>query len=277
MGIDWTSAYEAGQAEKTAAAAAAAAPVATTAAAAVAVATTAAAAAAQVPASSSGSSAVSDVADLWNGLVGAANSLTSFGQSTPSSGSEVSYIGNIGYPVEGSNMMKVASTNGQKYTNNFINTSGSKMTVVIWNKAASQGLKNPLNAEANLGSCIAPVTPALTFALAPGANQIVAFAENTQIGWAQATGSKAASGAFATTWGEANFVSTGSGYDMSAIMNAAGNNYNMAISSAEAPACTSDMTQNYWLTASQPIGNSDGSCYIAQSTATLTTKMGGTV
>lgn len=63
---------------------------------------------------------------------------------------------------------------------------------------------------------------------------------------------------------------------MSAIMNPNGNNYNMTISSVEAT-CVSDMTQNYWLTATDPVGSSDGSCFISQSTATLTTLMGGTV
>ena len=268
MGINWSSAYEAGQAAKTAAAAA---PVATTAAAAAPATTTPA----TTVASSSGSSLVSDVADLWDGLIGLANDLTSFGEATASSGSDVDKIGNIGN-AQGSNMIKVSSTEGYQYTNNFINTSGSKMTVVIWNKAFST-TGNAADAEANLGSCVAPKTPALTFVLAPGANQIVAFQEDSQVGWAQAVSAIAESGAFATSWGEANFCSTGSGYDLSAIMNAAGNNYKMAISSVEAPQCTSDMTQNFWLTASDPVGDSNGSCYIAQSTATLTTTMGGTV
>jgi hypothetical protein len=216
-----------------------------------------------------------DVASLFNGLVGLANDLTSFGTPTSGSGSEVGAIGNIGSP-QGSNMIKVASTDSYDFTNTFINTSPKALTVVIWNKAfdGSNGV------EANLGSAVAPKTPALTFALAPGASQIVAFQDNTQIGWAEATDALAASGAFATTWGEANFVSTGSGYDMSAIMNPNGNTYDMAISSKEA-SCTSDPTQNYWYAVNnnaedpQPVGNSDGSCYVMGSSAHLTTKMGG--
>jgi hypothetical protein len=280
MGIDWSSAWAAGQATKTSAAVAeatAATVATTTAAAAVVAATTSAAAAKATTSSTSGtsSSVSSGLATLWNDLVGLSNDLESFGTAiTAASGSEVSYVGNIGSP-QGANIIKVSSRSGYDYTNEFINTSGESMTIVVWNKAFSKTGK-VADAEANLGSCVAPVTPILTFALAKGESQIVAFQENSQVGWAQATSSLAESGAFATAWGEANFVSTGCGYDLSAIMNPDGNNYNMSISSTEA-SCISDMTQNFWLTDSQPIGDSDGSCYIAQSTATLTTRMGGTV
>lgn len=58
--------------------------------------------------------------------------------------------------------------------------------------------------------------------MARGESQIVAFQEDSQVGWAEATAAKTASGAFDTTWGEANFQAGGSGYDMSAIMNSAG-------------------------------------------------------
>jgi hypothetical protein len=125
------------------------------------------------------------------------------------------------------------------------------------------------------GSALAPTTTTLTFVLAPGASQTVAFQENTQVAWAQACSSITASGAYDTTWGEANLGPGGSGYDVSAIENSAGNNYAMKITSVEAPGCTSDQTQNMWLTATDPVGTSDGSCFIAQSTATLTTIMGG--
>ncbi|PSS08762.1 hypothetical protein M430DRAFT_189030 [Amorphotheca resinae ATCC 22711] len=179
----------------------------------------------------------------------------------------------------GQHTSTVPSAAGYQFTNEFINTSPQPMTVVIWNKAYSQS-GNVDDADPNLGSCIAPETPTLTFALAPGESQVVAFMDETLIGWAQATSAKTASGAFDTTWGEASFRSTGSGYDMSAIMNSAGNNYDMAISSSETP-CISDPTQNYWFAANnnpedpQPVGSSDGSCYVPGSSATLVTKMGG--
>ena len=277
MGINWASAYEAGLSSSTTVAPA---PTAAPAIHAQVVTTTSAAPATTSAAgilSDIGSDIGSDVAALFDGLVGLANDLTEFGQATSGSGSNVGAIGNIGNP-QGSNMIKVASTEGQQFTNTFINTSPAPLTVAIWNKA----FDGPNGVEANLGSAVAPKTPALTFALAPGASQIVAFQANTQIGFSQAVAATAESGAFATSWGEVNFSPTGSGYDLSAIMNPQGNNYDMAISSKEAE-CISDMTQNYWYAANnnpedpQPVGNSDGSCYVYGSSATLTTKMGGTV
>ncbi|TGO11120.1 hypothetical protein BTUL_0117g00370 [Botrytis tulipae] len=292
MGINWSSAYEAGKASKTATAAAASTDSSSTAAAdnlaenkVAAYHTTSASVAASTSASvatsassststakaSSTSSASNAVESLWNDLVGLANDVTSFGARTASTGSEIGATGNVGSP-EGSNMMKVSSASGYDFTANFINTSGKSMTVVVWNKAAYNSDRKLL---ANLGSCNAPTHPTLTFALAPGSEQVVAFDEDSLVGWAQACSDITPSGAFATTWGEASFNPGASGYDMSAIVNVGGNNYNMSISSVEAPQCTSDPTQNYWLTDTQPIGNSDGSCYIAQDTATLTVKMGG--
>lgn len=216
------------------------------------------------------SSLESDIETIWNKVVGYSNGRTTFGESSITSGSAGdNYYGNCGVPY-GSNIIVVPSREGYDFTNEFINTSGETISVFIWNKIGSDG-------QVLSGSALAPTETALTFSLAAGASKIVAFGEDSQVGWAQACNKKAASGAFATTWGEANFVSTGSGYDMSAIMNPAGNTYNMSISSTEAPACTSNMQDNYWLTATEPIGNSDGSCYISQSTATLTTYMGGYV
>jgi hypothetical protein len=144
----------------------------------------------------------------------------------------------------------------------------------VWNKA--------WNGDPNLGACVAPVTPVLTFALAVGQSQTVAFQDGSLVGWAVATSKVTMAGQFDATWGEGKFTSTGSGYDMSAIVNSAGNNYDMAISAAETT-CISDPTQNYWMAKDGnpedpiPIGNSDGSCYVPGSTATLTTKLGGII
>lgn len=267
MGINWSSAYEAGKTSKTAAAA----PVATTSA----QKAPAPATVTPAPAKTTASSSVADdvksvVNELFDGVIGVSNSRTTFGQSTASSGQAGDfYTGNTGSPY-GSNIIKVDSTSGYDFTAKFINTQSSSITVNCWNKVGSDG--QPLS-----GSALAPKDTSLTFSLGPGASQIVAFQDNSQVGCAQACSSIAESGAFATSWFEGNLASGGSGYDLSAIMNAGGNNYDMSITSVEAPDCTSDMTQNYWLTATEPIGNSDGSCYIAQSTATLTVKMGGTV
>lgn len=271
MGINWSKAYEEGQASKTVPAAAPAATTAT-------VATTAAAAVPATTTKASSDNIVSDVvnavesgvAELFDGLVGVSNSRSSFGSSSSSSGSAGdSYVGNYGSPY-GANIMKVDSISGYDFTATFTNTQSEAITVNIWNKVGPDFL--PLS-----GSALAPKSTTLTFVLKAGASQAVAFMENSQVAWAQACSNTAASGAYATTWGEANFLSAGSGYDVSAIMNSGGNNYNMSIKSEEAPDCTSDMTQNYWLTATDPVGNSDGSCYIAQSTATLKVSLGGTV
>jgi len=279
MGIDWSSAWAAGQKTSTPA------PVATVAPATVAPAAAVTTSDAPIVAVQQGNSVPTTTASaansgssglaIWHNLVGAANHITAFGKQTATSGVEVGYVGNIGSPIEGSNMMFVDSATGYAFTNEFINTSGEDMTIVVWNKAATPGLLGNAPAEANLGASIAPETPALAFALAPGQSQVVAFMDETVIAWAQACDAIAESGAFATTWGEMQYNSAGSGYDVSAIMNPNNNNYIMEITSVEAPACTSSNTQNYWLTASDPVGDSNGSCYIAQATAHLTTKMGG--
>jgi len=273
MGIDWSSAWAAGQKTSTPAPVATVAPAvivpapATTTAAPAPAATTAAPSASPVVAiQQSGSTE----GQLFEGVAGVSNGRSSFGQSTAAEGSVGDfYVGNTGSPY-GANIIAVASTSGQQFTNTFVNTQSVGITVNIWQKVGPD--MQPLS-----GSSLAPKSTTLTFYLAPGAEQVVAFQENTQIGWAQSCGATAESGAFATTWGEANFVSTGSGYDVSAIMNPNNNNYAMKITSAEASGCTSSNTENFWLTASDPVGGSNGSCFIAQSTATMRTEMGGTI
>ncbi|KAF7938905.1 uncharacterized protein EAE98_001242 [Botrytis deweyae] len=293
MGINWSSAYEAGKASKTAAAAAASTDSSSTAdnlaenkvaayhttSASVAASTTAASSSTTSSAKSSATSSSSsslldniedDIDDLFDALVGASNSRTTFGSVVAAAGGTTDfYYGNYGQPY-GSNVIKADSSASYSYTVNFVNTQSKKITVNIWNKVGPD--MQPLS-----GSALAPKNTTLTITIPSGGSQKVAFDEDSQVAWAQACSSTAASGAFDTTWGEAQFLKTGSGYDMSAIMNSAGNNYNMTITSEEAPACTSDPTQNYWLTATEPIGNSDGSCYISQSTATLTVIMAGTM
>jgi len=283
MGIDWASAWSAGQTTQTSTVPAATAsptiavakPAVTTSAAAVVASTTSSTAAAS---STTAASIISDVKTLFSTLVGMANLRTSFGQATAVTGSEVAQIGNMGSP-QGSNMMLVDSIEGYDFTNTFKNTQSVPITVIIWNKAAYTGT-DPSAAEANLGSCIALETPALSFSLAPGASQSVAFMDETQCGWAQATSNKTPAGAADTTWGEANFVTGGSGFDVSSIVNSKGNTYDMAISAAEV-SCKSDTTQNDWIANGGnpedpiPIGDSNGSCYVPGPTMTLETTMGG--
>jgi hypothetical protein len=272
MGIDWSAAYAAGQHTSTTFA-----PVPTTAAPVVPTTTAAAAPAATTASTSSAlNDVVSDVentaASLWNGLVGVSNALTSFGASTVASGSTGdNYLGNVGSPY-GSCVIKVSSASGYQFTNTFVNTQSVSITINIWLKVGPDG-------QALSGSALAPTDTTLTFVLAPGASQIVAFQDNTQIAFAQAVSSFTASGAYATTWGECNWSSVaGCGYDVSAIMNPAGNNYDMTISSKEVPDISSaNPAANMWLTATDPVGGSDGSVWIPGSigSCTLKTVMGG--
>jgi len=253
MGVDWTSAWAAGQHSKTVAPVAA--PV---------------KASSSSPADLVGDNAiVDDIKQLWKGLVGASNSRNSFGAISPPKGQLGDhYTGNVGIPYA-SNVIKASSTSGYDFTNTFVNTGTQTMTINIWQKAGAD--THELSGSAN-----APRNTTLTFVLKPGKSQIVAIQENTQLAWAQACDEFTESGAYRTAWGEANFVPTGSGYDVSFIQNGGKNNYDMTISSKEVP-CVSSMTENYWLTATQPIGQSDGSCYVPMSTMHLTTKMGGKV
>lgn len=208
----------------------------------------------------------------WKNLIGHSNNRKVFGLSTPTRGKEVDYVSNVGIP-EGSNMIKVEDAEKHVFTNEFINTSKEAMTVVVWNKAASQEMKDPLNANPNLGASIAPEHAALTIPLDPGQSQVVAFMDESVVAWSQATESRATSGGFSTTWGEAQFNSSGSGYDVSAIQNPNGSNYVMEITSSEANSCASTQDTNMWITDVKTVGS--GSCFIAQKTAHLTTKMGG--
>lgn len=270
MDVDWEAAYAAGKASKTAVAATVATP-----------ATVAGGAFAQVGSKvgsvvAAATSAVGTVlkgsgssSGLLNGIIGCSNDRTSFGGlSTKAYAVGDHAINNVGTPY-GSNIIKVDTTTGYDFTNTFVNTQSVPITVNVWNKVGSDG-------QDLSGSTDAPKSTTLTFVLAAGASQTIAVQENSNIGWAEATTKlRTDSGGFDTSFGEATFLAKGSGYNLSAIPNTSGNNYDMAISSVEAPQCTSDMTQNYWLTATQPIGTSDGSCYVAQSTAHLTTKMGG--
>jgi len=272
MGVDWASAYAAGQASKTASAAPAVATPAVVAAVKASPTPVAGSSPSAAASSSSGSSSSSTnniVDSLLGGVIGAANKLTSFGSPvSPSGALGDNYRGNYGSPY-GSNVIKVDSVGDHAYTNTFKNTQSKSIIVNIWNKVGP-------DMQVLSGSALAPKDTTLTFTLAPGASQVVAFQENSQIAWAEVCSETTPSGAFKTTWGEANFVKSGSGYDVSAINNA-NNNYAMTITSNEAPQCTSSRTENFWLTDSKPIGTSDGSCFIAQNTATLQTIMGGTI
>ena len=225
--------------------------------------------------SSSSNSIESTVENLFAGLVGLSNSLTAFGPGIAPVGTPGdNYFGNYGGKGAnyGSNVIKVDSVGSYQFTNTFKNSQSQSITVNVWNKVGP-------DYQVLSGSALAPTKTTLTFVLPPGGSQVVAFQNVSNIGWAQATDQKTESGAFQTTWGEANFVEGGSGYDVSAINNPS-NDYHMTITSEESPSCTSDITQNYWKTASEPVGmldgtNTDGSCYVPATSMHLTTTMGG--
>ncbi|PBP22454.1 allergen Asp f 4 [Diplocarpon rosae] len=282
MGIDWTKAYEEGKATPTTPPAADATPAVP--AAAYAVNTTPppvetpsyeADPVTPSPVSTSpasgyktgGSVSSGSSSDLWRGLVGAANDITEFGSIVAAYGATGDFhMGNYGRPY-GHNLMKVASTSGYDFTTTFVNTASEPMTINCWNKVGPDIL--PLS-----GSALAPKNTTLTMYLKPGASQVVAVQENSQIACSEATDNFAASGAFAESWFEANFVPTGSGYDLSAIMSSGGNNYDMSIACEEVE-CISDPTQNFWVAEFKPVGGSDGSCYVPPGPMHLTAKFGG--
>lgn len=137
-----------------------------------------------------------------------------FGGRTPSSGSGVSYRGNIGRPY-GSNIIEVSSTDAKtyQYVVQFNAPRTGIWTLVIWNKVGPHGLL-----DGSFGHACKSLT------LTPGKTLYIAFAEDSQGGWAAAPGLSIptdADGSYAATWGEFDFGSSinrgWSGFDVSAI------------------------------------------------------------
>lgn len=285
MGIDWTSAWAEGQKKTSVAAAPASTPTHTVA---PIIAAEAKSTSAPAPSSnpvsaakgvSSSSSSSSGTAALWKGIKGIANDIKSFGTAVDGGGSIVGAIGNIGSP-QGSNMIMVDSTKGYAFTLTIKNTSKKPMTVALWNKAFSR-TGEVADADPNLGSCVAPVTPILSIALNPNEQQVVAMQDGTLMGWSEAVDETIFSGAFATTWGEGKFTTAeASGYDVSAIVNPAGSTYLMSISNTLND-CISSQSENYWIAEDgnpeKPVavGSQDGSCYVPGKSAHVTVEMGG--
>ncbi|TVY54315.1 hypothetical protein LCER1_G003229 [Lachnellula cervina] len=285
-GVDWTKAYAEGMASKTAVVAAAAstpavaeklaavAPLvssvvsdAKSAVASVAVAKTSAA-------SSSTASSSSSLSGLWKGLTGVSNSRTAFGPGISPVGTPGdNYFGNYGGTGDdyGSNVILVDSIGDNDFTNTFTNTQSVPITVNVWNKVGP-------DLKVLSGAPMAPTKTTLTFILAPGASQIVAFQDISNIGWAQPVEELTGASAYKTSWGEANFCKTGSGYDVSAIND--DKNYNMTIISTENSGCKSNTVENTWKTDKDAVGSADGadtngSCYVPAGPMHLQTSMGG--
>jgi hypothetical protein len=141
-------------------------------------------------------------------------STTGFGDRTNSSGSGVSYTGNVGSPW-GSNIIEVdsSSASSYKYVVQLTGSNSADWFVSFWNKIGPDGLMDGWYGHS-----------ALNFTLAAGETRYVAFDEDSQGGWGAAEGSSLPTdeyGGYACTWGEFDFGSTindgWSGWDVSAI------------------------------------------------------------
>ncbi|CAI7609155.1 unnamed protein product [Penicillium glandicola] len=137
-----------------------------------------------------------------------------FGSSTSSSGSGATYEGNVGNPY-GSNIITVdsASASNYKYVAQFTGSNTDDWTVAIFNKYGSDGTMDGWYGNA-----------CHTFTLAAGETVYIAFDEDSNGGWAAASGTTIptdTNGGYASTWGEFDFGSTTnsgwSGFDVSAI------------------------------------------------------------
>lgn len=141
-------------------------------------------------------------------------STSGFGGVTSSSGSGNTYTGNVGNPY-GSNIIEVSASEASsyKYVMQFKGSNTDDWTVAIWNKYGSDG-----KMDGWYGNAVK------TFTLASGATKYIAFDEDTNGGFAAASGSTIptdTNGGYASTWGEFDFGSTvnsgWSGFDVSAI------------------------------------------------------------
>lgn len=141
-------------------------------------------------------------------------STSGFGGVTSSIGSGDTYTGNVGNPY-GSNIIEVSASDASsyKYVMQFKGSNTDDWTVAIWNKYGSDGKMDGWYGNA-----------CKTFTLAAGATKYIAFDEDTNGGFAAASGSTIptdSNGGYASTWGEFDFGSTvnsgWSGFDVSAI------------------------------------------------------------
>ncbi|KAE8377097.1 putative allergen [Aspergillus bertholletiae] len=141
-------------------------------------------------------------------------STSGFGGSTASSGSDITYKGNVGNPW-GSNIIEVSESDASsyKYVAAISGQNTEPWTVVFWNKYGPDGKMDGWYGNS-----------ALTFTLNAGETKYVAFDSDTNGGFAAAPGSLPtdSNGGYASTWGEFDFDSTGnsgwSGFDVSAIV-----------------------------------------------------------
>ncbi|KAJ5774867.1 hypothetical protein N7457_009763 [Penicillium paradoxum] len=162
-------------------------------------------------AASSGSSSGGD----WTSTPSSGSySTDGFGGKTSSFGSGETYAGNVGNPY-GSNIIQVSASKASeyKYVAQFTGSNTDSWTVAIFNKYGPDGKMTGWYGNA-----------CQTFTLAPGETKYVAFDEDSNGGWAAASGSTIptdSKGGYASTWGEFDVGSATnngwSGFDVSAI------------------------------------------------------------
>ncbi|KAL3462446.1 putative allergen [Aspergillus heterothallicus] len=142
-------------------------------------------------------------------------STSGFGSRTANTGSGITYEGNVGSPW-GSNIIEVSESDATsyKYVAKLSGQNSEPWIITFFNKYGPSGLMNGWYGFS-----------ALTLTLNAGETKYVAFDEDTNGGFAAASGSSIpvdASGGYASTWGEFDFGSSGndgwSGFDVSAIV-----------------------------------------------------------
>ncbi|GAD94772.1 hypothetical protein AN9377.2 [Paecilomyces variotii No. 5] len=175
---------------------------------------TATASASSPASSSSASPSTSGSSDWLSTPSGDSFSTKGFGARTQSSGSGISYAGNVGNPW-GSNIIEVSASDASqyKYVMQITGQNNEDWDIVFWNKIGPSGGLNGWYGNS-----------ALKLTLSPGDTKYVAFDEDTDGGFAAAPGSSIptdSNGGWSATWGEFDFGSSGnngwSGYDVSAI------------------------------------------------------------
>ncbi|KAL3448061.1 hypothetical protein BJX65DRAFT_72736 [Aspergillus insuetus] len=142
-------------------------------------------------------------------------STSGFGQKTLSSGSGITYKGNVGQPW-GSNIIEISESDAEsyKYVAKISGQNTEPWIVTFFNKYGPSGQMDGWFGHS-----------AVTLTLNAGETKYVAFDEDTNGGWAAAEGTEIPldiSGGYASTWGEFDVGSTGnngwSGFDVSAIV-----------------------------------------------------------
>ncbi|PLB49774.1 hypothetical protein P170DRAFT_359096 [Aspergillus steynii IBT 23096] len=204
------------------------------------------------PSSSSSSSSSSD-----------GYSTAGFGSNTASSGSDITYKGNVGSPW-GSNIIEVSSSAASSYKHvlEITGPDSEAWSVVFWNKYGPDGQMNGWYGYS-----------ALNLDVEAGETKYVALADDTNGGFAAAPSSseipKDNGGGYAATWGEFDFSSAGnggwSGFDVSAIaaQNAGLDVQGMSICEQGSGTCSSITTDagsvdNAYTTAETDIGGIGG-------------------